>query len=217
MDLLEYNVGGGYCHSWYARRFLEPVKVTETRLPHSGLGLGSYVQWTSPIRRFGDLQVHACVKRFIRREKVFELIGDGKPLPIGLGASDLGFEPSIWKANEGLLAEIVNANMLDRDINYLEGLGLVGAARTLQRQSQQYWQFEYVRRQKEIDPEKTYEALVLGCVDPEKGQFSIYVYELGLEHRYTFPGRRLDPGMKLHLRVDNVVPRSGILYFVQAV
>lgn len=57
MSLLEYNVGGGLCHAWYVRRFLQNVRVTEQQAPHAGLGLKSYVQWTSPIRRLSDLHV----------------------------------------------------------------------------------------------------------------------------------------------------------------
>ena len=46
MDLLSHNVGGGYCHAWYARRFLSPVKVCEEAGSHSGLGIDCYVQLT---------------------------------------------------------------------------------------------------------------------------------------------------------------------------
>ena len=81
MDLLEYNIGDGYCHAWYSRRFLSPVKVTPFFNPHSGLGLECYAQWTSPIRRFSDLQVHAVVKRYLRRQKVMELLSQGQSLP----------------------------------------------------------------------------------------------------------------------------------------
>ena len=216
MNLLEDNTGGGYCHAWYMRRFMEPVKVTETKLAHAGLGLSSYVQWTSPIRRFGDLQVHASLKRSMRRKRIYEMIRDGVPLPDGLSASDLGFEPTAWNPNGKLVAESINGHSLDQDINCLEGAGLIGAARTLQRQSQKYWHFEYIRRLWEEQPDKTYEAIVLGCADPVKDQFAIYLVDFGLEHRYTSPSGRLDSGMRLQLRVDKVSPRSGILYFVRA-
>ena len=59
-DLLQYK--HGYCHAWFARRFLSPVEIGPEPKPHFGLGIDCYVQWTSPIRRFGDLQVHAAVK-----------------------------------------------------------------------------------------------------------------------------------------------------------
>ena len=33
---------------------------------HSGIGVQQYVQWTSPIRRLSDLQVHVAVERYLR-------------------------------------------------------------------------------------------------------------------------------------------------------
>jgi exoribonuclease-2 len=56
VDLLENDIGDGFCHAWYARRFLSRPDITPDARPHSGLGLECYVQWTSPIRRFQDLQ-----------------------------------------------------------------------------------------------------------------------------------------------------------------
>ena len=91
-DLLESNAGDGYCHAWYSRRFFQPVQVSETLAPHHGLGLDCYVQWTSPIRRLGDLQVHSSVKRYIRRRRINELMKEGKPLPSELSAIDIGCE-----------------------------------------------------------------------------------------------------------------------------
>ena len=56
-DLKEHNVGNGYCAAWYSRRFFNAVSITVDPSPHSGMGLDCYVQWSSPIRRYGDLQV----------------------------------------------------------------------------------------------------------------------------------------------------------------
>lgn len=214
MKLIEYNVGGGLCHAWYTRRFLQSVRLAETPSPHSGLGLSSYVQWSSPIRRFADLQVHLSVKRFLRRERVYELLAEGKELPAGISDIDLGFCGVI---NNGALAvEELSVENLDTDLNLMEGQGLVGAARMLQRQSQQYWMFEYIRRLKDADPNRKYTATVLGCIDPERQQYAIYLIDLGLEHRYACPSGRLDPGAILQLKVDIVISRSGVLTFVQA-
>lgn len=215
MDLLEYNVGDGYCHAWYSRRFLQSVRVSEDPMPHSGLGLDCYVHWSSPIRRFGDLQVHASVKRFLRRKRVYELIEKGEKIPEGVRDLDLGLPEGTVGPNGQILVDAIDQSMLDQDIDYREGGGLFGAARTLQRQSQQYWLFEYLRRLKDDDPDRTFSAVILGCTDPERGQYAIYVYELGMEHRFVAPGRRLDAGLKVQLRVDNVNPRNGILYFVR--
>jgi exoribonuclease R len=216
-DLLESNLGHGYCHAWYTRRFLQSVKVSEAPGSHSGLGLSCYVQWSSPIRRFTDLQVHVCVKRYLRRRRMYELLQAGEDLPSGIDLHrDLGavLRDRCVYSN----GTLTSAEDLDRDLNLLEGIGLVGAARTLQRQSQQYWLFEYVRRQHEADPDKLYAALVLGCVDPERQQYAIYVEGLGLEHRYANPGKgRLETGATLNMKVDSVSPRIGVLTFVQAV
>ena len=212
-DLFELNVGDGLCYSWYIRRFLQPVKVTETMLPHSGLGLEAYVQWTSPIRRYGDLQVHSKVKRFLRRKKVNELLETGSPIPPQITAEHLGLPSKMCV--DAKPSEVVEAtDQMDSDINFSEGAGLMGAARTLQRQSQQYWLFEYISRLFKNDPDVTFEAVVLGCVDSEKHQYAIYVYDLGLEHRYLALGP-LDPGIRMHLKIQKVHPRNNLLTFVR--
>lgn len=139
MNLLEHNVGDGLCYSWYVRRFLQSVKVTEIQYPHSGLGLSSYVQWTSPIRRFTDYQVHVSVKRCLRRQKAYQLMKEGRCLPPEISDRDLGLPAGTIK--DGMLPpeddDIISIEDLDSDLNFMEGLGLVGAARTLQRQSHQ--------------------------------------------------------------------------------
>lgn len=216
LDLLEHNVGDGYCHAWYGRRFLQGARVLDSRMPHAGLGLSSYVQWTSPIRRFSDLQVHACIKRYLRRHKVYELWRAGEEIPVELNALDLGL-PRNYQNEDGrlVLPAETTTQMLDQDIDFMEGGGLLGAARTLQKKSQQYWHFEYIRRIFVADPGKVYDAVILGIVDPEKRQHAIYVNELGLEHRYTSPRGILDPGVKLKLLVDDVSPRQELLSFVR--
>ena len=216
VDLFECNAGQGLCHAWYARRFLGSVVVTEMKMPHSGLGLDCYVQWSSPIRRFSDLQVHASVKRYLRRRKVYDLVRSGQSIPAGVSAFDLGVLPEAI-VNGRFTEDAISSHDLDNDVNYMEGVGLIGAGKKLQRLSQQYWLFEYVRRIQEADPDTKFSVVVLGCVDPEKRQFAIYVKELGLEHRYTFPGGRLEPGTELCVKVDKVSPRSGLLSFVMVV
>jgi hypothetical protein len=193
--------------------------VTEWLQPHAGLGLQCYVQWTSPIRRFSDLQTHASVKRYLRRKRIHEMMQKGSKVPSGLRSSDLGwatdFHNQISK-EEGGLPVVWARDDLDQDLDFLEGIGLIGASRTLQRQSQQYWLYEHVRRLRDEDPDTTFTALVLGCVDQVKRQYAIYVYELGLEHRFTSPGK-LNIGITLPMKVDKVSPRAGILSFVRAI
>ena len=214
-DLKEFHVGGGLCYAWYARRFLLPVRVSEHAFPHCGLGLDCYVQWTSPIRRFSDLQSHASIKRTLRRQRLAELIQNGDPIPSSLVPTDFGFPLDHWPADMKDLFKL-SQDDLDRDMNFMQGVGLIGASRTLQRQSQQYWLYEYIARCNKRQPDLTYTAVILGCVDPERQQYAIYVYELGLEHRYTSPGR-LDPGTRLRLMIDSVYPRLGLLSFVRAI
>jgi RNB domain len=216
MDLLESHAGMGWCHAWYARRFLESVSVKETPLPHSGLGLNCYVQWSSPIRRFSDLQVHASVKRYIRRNKVYELVTSGESIPNEITSVDLGIPIDSFHTRQ-FTAKSFTSNDLDKDIDYMDGIGLIAAGKKLQRQSQQYWLFEYIRRLKEKDPETTFNVVVLGCVDPERYQFAVYIKELGLEHRYLSPAGRLEPGTEFRVKVDSVTPRSGLLSFVRVV
>jgi exoribonuclease R len=215
-NLLETNAGSGLCHAWYSRRFLESVSISHVPMPHSGLGLDCYVQWTSPIRRFSDLQVHAAVKRYLRRQRVYDLIQGGEPIPEGVSSLDFGIS-AFPLSQEVFVGSSISSNDLDNDLDYLEGLGLIAAGKKLQRLSQQYWLFEYIRRLKEANPDTTFSVVVLGCVDPDKHQFAIYVKELGLEHRYSSPAGRLEAGAEFRVKVDNVAPRSGLLSFVRVI
>mmetsp|Transcript_11898 Transcript_11898/g.19095 ORF Transcript_11898/g.19095 Transcript_11898/m.19095 type:complete len:216 (+) Transcript_11898:1-648(+) len=211
MDLLEYNVGDGYCHAWYSRRFLSPVKVTSYAKPHSGLGLGCYVQWTSPIRRFQDLQAHAAIKRYLRRQKVIELCANDLPVPPAVTSDDLGCS-LLAKNGEG--PRKLDLNEVDSDIDYDDRTKLLGPSRFVMRSSQKYWMLEYIRRLHDSDPGLTLEALVLGCVNPAKRQYAIYIYELGLEWRYSSPVS-IQAGNKFKVRVGTVIPQNGQLAFVR--
>ena len=120
----------------YARRFLNPVKVEEIAACHSGLGLDCYAQWTSPIRRFGDLQVHSAVKRHLRRQRLVDILKVGGSIPPALTPLDLGCDISTLSNNEAI-SKLVSTT--DDDLDYSEGSSLVGVARRLQRSSQRYW------------------------------------------------------------------------------
>lgn len=209
MDLLNYGIGDGYCHAWYARRFLSPVQISEDASPHAGLGLDCYVQWTSPIRRFGDLQVHQVVKRFLRRLKVSEMLANGTKPPESLKSADLGCEPG-----ETAESAFNMAGRIDDDIELNERGGQIRAARTLQRASERYWVIEYIRRLKRRDPDKQFDALVLGCVNPNKQQYAIYIYELGLEWRFVSTSGSLHSGMRLMVGIGSVLPHNGQLTLV---
>jgi hypothetical protein len=66
-------------------------------------------------------------------------------------------------------------------IDYKSGLGMIFAARPIQTSSANFWLFEYIRRRVEGNNEtdNVFECVVLGCVDKERFQYAIYVYELG--------------------------------------
>jgi len=88
--LLSENVGMGWCSAWYGRRFFNPAITSDTPDGHAGLGLQHYVQFTSPIRRFQDLNVHAAIKRQIRLEKVQQMCKTGETLSEEVKSVDLG-------------------------------------------------------------------------------------------------------------------------------
>jgi len=215
IDTLESLRDKGYCHAWYARRFFEPVRVKDQPLPHHGLGLDCYVQWTSPIRRLSDLQVHASVKRHLRRDRVNDLMRAGKPIPAALSASDLGCGvPKLVDTDAGIYEIPSGRRRGQHEINYRRGWGFVNAARMVQKKSREYWLFELIRRQiEESESEIAFETTVLACVDPRRGQFAIYVHELGLEHRYLSEKGDLQIGERLWLKVSSVSPRLGSLTF----
>ncbi|MGK3746119.1 MAG: hypothetical protein ACI90V_012980, partial [Bacillariaceae sp.] len=61
----------------------------------------------------------------------------------------------------------------------------------------------------------TLEALVLGCVNPDKRQYAIYIYELGLEWRYTSPVG-IQAGDRFKIRIGDVIPANGQMAVVRS-
>lgn len=207
-NLGEENVGGGYCQAWYARRFFSGVKVTENANPHAGLGINTYVQWSSPIRRLSDLLVHCVVKRFLRRQKVNQFIMAGRSVPPGITAGDLGC-PVPLIAN-GSVSMPIGPSELDTDIDYGRGQALMTASRQVQKTAQQYWLYEYLARQVETEP-PVFDAVVLGCVDKDRQQYAIYLPEIGYEHKYVSEKGELLIGERVKLRISSVISRTGLL------
>ncbi len=202
-DLREGNIGGGLCAAWYARRFFEPVAISETPIRHAGLGLDMYVQWSSPIRRFGDLQVHAAVKRYLRRERVKEMLAAGVPIPEGIDATALGVH----------LCGVDDDFLGDRDsIDFNEGAALFREGRKVQKESQKYWMYEYIRRitiGRDGDKKRTFQAVVLGGIT--KGVYAIFIPELGLEHSFRSDRGELQIGERFCCKIMDVDPRRSIL------
>lgn len=196
--LLQMN--NRYPHAWYARRFFNKVIVSDQPGIHYGLGLDCYVQWTSPIRRITDLQVHSSIKRYLRRQRVNELLASGQSIPEELTNVDLGYD----------IAKQEEIDVID----YTSGLGMLFAAKPVQYSSSNYWLFEYIRRKVDTaNDEVMFECIILGCINKERDQYAIYVYELGLEHRYLSETGKLDEGRRLWLKVASVNPRMELLTF----
>ena len=100
-------------------------------------------------------------------------------------------------------------------IDYSSGLGQIFAGRPIQFSSSNYWLFEYIRRKidRSSDEEVMFESVVLGCVNQERFQYAVYVFELGLEHRYLSETGKLEEGKRLWLKVSSVNPRMELLTF----
>jgi len=215
-DLLANNIGDGYCHAWYARRFLSPVSVSDIPKSHSGLGLQCYCQWTSPIRRISDLQVHGAIKRYLRREAVIAIQEKGGIVPEEITPLDLGMDIDLSEGDlNAKLALAGTSAIFDQDIDYSDRASWVQAARTLQRNSQQYWMLEYIRRLKAEDPDREFDVVVLGCTNPTRLQYALYIYELGMEWRYISPSTSLQAGMRFKIQIGTVLPRLGQLSLVR--
>ena len=138
-----------------------------------------------------------------------EMLAAGQRIPPSITAADIGcaIPTSPLQPDAGNVDEDV--------IDHQDGMGLVRVARILQRSSQRYWILEYMRRAKEKEPWKAYEALVLGCVDPQRKQYAIYIYELGFEHRYVNSIGTLRSGSRIWLRVASVSPRNDQLLWTR--
>ena len=98
-------------------------------------------------------------------------------------------------------------------IDFNDGMALFRAGRPLQRNAQQYWMFEYIRRLVLQNPKEeiAFECVVLGCIDTDRDLYVIYIYELGLEHKYLSEIGMLDPGHIMWLKVKSVNPRMRFL------
>jgi hypothetical protein len=100
---------------------------------------------------------------------------NGVKIPSEITSFDLGYDISIFdQENQGSRMKTVDP------IDYKSGLGQIFAARPIQTSSANFWLFEYIRRRVEgNDSDVMFESVVLGCVDKERFQYAIYVYELG--------------------------------------
>ena len=60
-----------------------------------------------------------------------------------------------------------------------------------------------------------YESFWSCCVDPQRKQYAIYIYELGFEHRYVNSIGTLRSGSRIWLRVASVSPRNDQLLWTR--
>ena len=156
-------------------------------------------------------QVHSSLKQYLRRKQVNELLQKGLPIPSGLSSIDLGYDISTIQQTKTSTSNNVPA--ID-PIDYKSGLGMIFASRPVQFSSSNYWLYEYIRQLvNKSDDEIMFESIVLGCVNSDRYQYAIYVYELGLEHRYLSESGKLEEGRKVWLKVLSVNPRMELLTF----
>ena len=136
------------------------------------------------------------------------MLKEGISIPSSLTRMDLGCElpTQLTKSQEG-------TKEID-PIDYTSGLGMIFAGRPVQSSSSNYWLFEYIRRLvNNTDDEVMFESVVLGCTNKDRFQYAVYIYELGLEHRYLSEIGKLDEGKKLWLKVASVNPKMELLTF----
>ena len=148
------------------------------------------------------------MKRYLRRKRVNAMLRKGMPLPPELSSMDLGCDISN-------IQQPTKSPAIVDPIDYSSGLGQIFAARPIQFSSSNYWLFEYIRRKidRSSDEEVMFESVVLGCVNQERFQYAVYVFELGLEHRYLSETGKLEEGKRLWLKVSSVNPRMELLTF----
>ena len=160
------------------------------------------------------------IKRYLRRKRINEFIRQNKPIPKEITAMDIGCHlytnthHSSTTTNDPIIAndddddKSLVPTQEQLSINLKQGLGLFRAARPLQRASQKYWMFEYIRRH---NNSTVMECIVLGCTDYERSQYAMYIPQLGLEHKYLSEMGPLKDGQRIWLKVASVNPRMSYL------
>jgi len=66
---LQGKVSGGFAGSLQLRKCMRPRVLSVKPGRHQGLGLDTYTQVTSPLRRYTDLLAHIQIRAFLREEK----------------------------------------------------------------------------------------------------------------------------------------------------
>ena len=58
---------------------------------------------------------------------------------------------------------------------------------------------------------RPFEGVVLGCADPERLLYAVYLPEIGYEHRFVSQKDYLEAGEVLLLKVESVNPRMSLM------
>ena len=162
------------------------------------------------------VQVHSALKRYLRRKRVNLMLQKGMPIPTQITGMDLGYDISELNLTTTPAATSSDSLVMPAidPIDYTSALGQIFAARPVQFSSSNYWLYEYIRQLVDkSDKEVMFESVVLGCVNSNRGQYVVYVYALGIEHRYLSETGKLEEGKRLWLKVSSVNPRMELLTF----
>ncbi|GMH55306.1 hypothetical protein TrVE_jg13112 [Triparma verrucosa] len=190
--------------AWYERRFFSPAIISNRPGLHAGLGVEYYVQWTSPIRRYSDFEVHNNVKRYLRMEKVRGILEEGERIPEEVKSDDLG---CVFTGVDDECQAVFTS--CDEDANK----GMIEEARSITKGARKYWVLEYIKRAnknhfEDFGKTRVWDLMCLGRI--ESGSV-VYVKEIGYE--FVWAGEEFEVGEEFRGWVERVDPRFGELNF----
>jgi exoribonuclease-2 len=99
---LQGKVPGSLAGSWQLRRCMRPRVLSTKPGRHQGLGLDTYTQVTSPLRRYTDLLAHLQIRAFLRgvkplpSEEVMAHLGAGEAAAAAVSHAER-FSKNHWK------------------------------------------------------------------------------------------------------------------------
>ncbi|KAL4859933.1 putative ribonuclease [Chlorella vulgaris] len=171
----------GPCQAILLRnRMTRSVTMTQLPVPHAGLGLAAYVQFTSPIRRqghtapawYGDLLAHWQLKAVLRGEQA--------------------------PCDADQLTDIVE-----------EVGSTVQRVQKLEREVEAYWVAEYFRQATKSDAAATWDAMFLCWIRQDVGLGRVLLGGLGLETVMRI-NQPMQAGERLYVRCIHTDVRQGM-------